>query len=90
MNRATNYLLIDISNSFTKLAFASPKRICRTSRIETEKFTSAFLHRFIKAPQDRHVRCLLCRAEKEPGHKDGGGKDKDLVAGPACETWGGN
>src|ERR1035441_5888847 len=48
MNRATNYLLIDISNSFTKLAFASRARIGRPSRIATSKLTSAYLRRFLK------------------------------------------
>jgi type III pantothenate kinase len=45
--RRTNYLLIDISNSFTKLAFASPKRISRPWRIATEKFTARYLRRMI-------------------------------------------
>jgi type III pantothenate kinase len=48
MSRATNYLLIDISNSFTKLAFASQTRLGRSTRIETDKFTSAFIRRFWK------------------------------------------
>ena len=40
-----DYLLIDISNSFTKLALASPNRIGRPTRIETKKFSAAFLKR---------------------------------------------
>jgi type III pantothenate kinase len=48
MRRATKYLLIDISNSFTKLAFASRTGIARPRRIGTDKFTSAFLRGFIK------------------------------------------
>ena len=48
MNRATNYLLIDISNSFTKLAFASRTRLGRSTRIETDNLTSAFVRRFLK------------------------------------------
>ena len=43
-----DYLLIDISNSFTKLAFASPKRIGRATRIKTKKFSAAFLKRLLK------------------------------------------
>ena len=43
-----DYLLIDISNSFTKLALASRKRIGRTTRIETKKFSAAFLKRLLK------------------------------------------
>src|SRR5947207_347810 len=42
---AQNYLLIDISNSFTKLAVASPKRLGRPTRVETRKFSAGFLKR---------------------------------------------
>jgi type III pantothenate kinase len=44
----TNYLLIDISNSFTKLAFATRRRIFQPIRIPTQRFTSAVLQRFLK------------------------------------------
>ncbi len=44
-----DYLLIDISNSFTKLALASAKRIGRTTRIETKKLSATFLQRFLKS-----------------------------------------
>ena len=47
MARSTNYLLIDISNSFSKLAFATPRKISKPTRIETRKFTLAALKRFI-------------------------------------------
>ena len=47
MSRATNYLLIDISNSFTKLAFASRTRLGRSTRIETDTLTSGFVRRFL-------------------------------------------
>jgi type III pantothenate kinase len=48
MARATDYLLIDISNSFTKLAFASKKRVDRPQRIATAKLTSGFLRAFMR------------------------------------------
>jgi type III pantothenate kinase len=44
--RATNYLLIDISNSFTKLALATRRRVLEPVRIPTDQFTSAALGRF--------------------------------------------
>jgi type III pantothenate kinase len=47
MPRLANYLLIDISNSFTKVAFASDSRIGRRRRIATDKFDAAFLRAFI-------------------------------------------
>jgi type III pantothenate kinase len=48
MSRGNDYLLIDVSNSFTKLAFASRKRIARPARIETARLTSASLRAFVK------------------------------------------
>ena len=42
-----NYLLIDISNSFTKLAFATSRRISKPSRIPTEKLTVGMLQRWV-------------------------------------------
>jgi type III pantothenate kinase len=46
--RTAAYLLIDISNSFTKFAFASRTRLLRTSRIPTRDFTAARLRRILK------------------------------------------
>jgi type III pantothenate kinase len=44
--RAYHYLLIDISNSFTKLAFASQRRVFQPSRIATARLSTAYLRRF--------------------------------------------
>jgi len=46
--RVSRYLLIDISNSFTKLAFATQTRLGRSTRIATAKFNVGFLRRFIR------------------------------------------
>jgi len=42
------YLLIDISNSYTKFAHASNSRLLRTTRIPTEKLTAARIERALK------------------------------------------
>jgi type III pantothenate kinase len=82
MNRGTNYLLIDISNSFTKIAFSSRKRIGRPSRIETRKFNRAFLHRFIaRRPIDMVVVCSVVPA-KNRVVKGAAGKTRILWLGP--------
>jgi type III pantothenate kinase len=61
---ARNYLLIDISNSFTKLAFASPKRIERPTRIDTKKFSFMFLKRSLKRRKiDIFVVCSVVPAK---------------------------
>jgi len=55
-----DYLLIDISNSFTKLAFATRQRISKTTRIETPRLTNAALKRFIRNRKiDRVVVCSV-------------------------------
>lgn len=52
----TDYLLIDISNSYTKLAFASRQRVGAVSRIETKKLTGAAVARLVRA---RNVRAVI-------------------------------
>jgi type III pantothenate kinase len=47
MNRAADYLLVDISNSFTKLAFASKTRIASATRLVTDRFNANFCRRFV-------------------------------------------
>lgn len=48
MPHSADYLLIDISNSFTKLAFASADRIGRADRIETKRLTSSVLRSYLR------------------------------------------
>jgi len=58
--RATSFLLIDISNSFTKLAFATRRRISKPVRMPTERFASAALQRFVKQRKiDIFVACSV-------------------------------
>jgi type III pantothenate kinase len=47
MGRTANYLLIDISNSFTKLAFASKIKIGRRQKVTTPQFDANFMRHFI-------------------------------------------
>jgi type III pantothenate kinase len=47
MKRA-DYLLIDVSNSSTKLAFSSRTRLSGTHRIATPELTAGYLHRLLK------------------------------------------
>jgi type III pantothenate kinase len=48
MARPADYLLIDVSNSFTKVAFASSKRVERADRIETARLTTVVLARYLR------------------------------------------
>lgn len=53
--RKVDYLLIDISNSYTKLAFSTPVRLGRAVRIPTRSLTKAGLQSFLKARRVEHV-----------------------------------
>jgi type III pantothenate kinase len=53
--RTTDYLLVDISNSYTKFAFASTKRISAPVRIVTNRLSSALFLRFLKQRRVRQV-----------------------------------
>jgi type III pantothenate kinase len=44
---STDYLLIDISNSFVKLAFATTRKIGKPARLPTSKLTAAALRRIL-------------------------------------------
>jgi type III pantothenate kinase len=70
---AINYLLIDISNSFTKLAFASRRRISKPVRIPTERFSRAALHRFMKQRKiDIVVLCSVVPKKNDAVRKTAG------------------
>ena len=47
-DRKAKYLLIDVSNSFTKLALASSIRLGAAERIETERLSLATLGKFVR------------------------------------------
>ncbi|MEP6602382.1 MAG: type III pantothenate kinase [Spartobacteria bacterium] len=65
MTRARNFLLIDVSNSFTKIAFASRTRIRRPRRIATERLNAAYLRRTIgKHKTDMWVVCSVVPQKK--------------------------
>ena len=51
----TDFLLIDISNSYAKFAFASIKRVSAPARISTSDVTSAVVARFLKKRKVRKV-----------------------------------
>jgi len=53
--RTSDYLLIDISNSYAKIAFASKRRVSPPVRISTGQLTSAFVAGFFKKRKVRKV-----------------------------------
>lgn len=78
MAKPSTYLLIDISNSFTKLAFASPRRVGRTRRIATDKLSASYLRRVRGA---RKIDCFVISSvvpRKNKAIKAAAGKTKIL------------
>ena len=55
LTRPTDYLLVDISNSYTKLAFASTTRISTPVRITTNKLSRIVLSRILGQRRVRKV-----------------------------------
>jgi type III pantothenate kinase len=53
--RTSDYLLIDISNSYAKIAFASKRRVSAPVRISTGQLTSAFVAGFFRKRKVRKV-----------------------------------
>ncbi|MDQ6626166.1 MAG: type III pantothenate kinase [Verrucomicrobiota bacterium] len=51
--RKADYLLIDISNSYTKIAFATTRRVGGATRIPTKQLTGAALQRIIRTRKVR-------------------------------------
>ncbi|PYJ70964.1 MAG: type III pantothenate kinase [Verrucomicrobia bacterium] len=51
----TDYLLIDISNSYAKFAFASTKRVAAPVRIATSKLSSGVISGFLRQREVRKV-----------------------------------
>ncbi|MFN2476080.1 MAG: type III pantothenate kinase, partial [Chthoniobacterales bacterium] len=62
--RKANYLLIDISNSYTKIAFATTRRVGSATRIATKQLTSAALRKIISTREvDAVVVCSVVPAK---------------------------
>jgi type III pantothenate kinase len=54
-NEKRSYLLIDVSNSFTKFAFATKQRLGATERVETASLSGARIDRVLRKGRVDHV-----------------------------------
>ncbi len=54
-NEKRSYLLIDVSNSFTKFAFATKQRLGVTERVETARLSGASIDRLLRKRRVDHV-----------------------------------
>jgi type III pantothenate kinase len=80
--RKFDYLLIDISNSFTKIAFATKTRISRPTRLRTKDLTSQKIRALLHGKKvDRIVVCSVVPV-KNAGIRKAAGGTKILWLGP--------
>jgi type III pantothenate kinase len=70
----TDYLLVDISNSYTKFAFASTKRISAPIRIATSKLSRGVLSRVLASQRASKVVVSSVVPEKNSAISKGAGK----------------
>ena len=76
------YLLVDISNSFTKMAFATRERVGKTSRIRTAELTAATLREFTRGRAVRAVIVSSVVPKKNAQVKRLTGPARTLMLGP--------
>ena len=72
--RTTDYLLVDISNSYTKFAFASTKRISAPIRIATSKLSRGVLSRVLASQRASKVVVSSVVPEKNSAISKAAGK----------------
>ena len=74
----TDYLLIDISNSFTKIAFATKSRISRPIRIQTSQLTGWKLRQYLRRKIVERVIVCSVVPKKNVAVKNAAGSTKIL------------
>jgi type III pantothenate kinase len=81
----THYLLIDVSNSFTKLAFATRRTIGRPVRIPTAELSSAALKRHLRRKQIDHIVACSVVPKRNVEIERGAGATKVLWLTPRLD-----
>ena len=80
-----DYLLIDISNSFTKLAFSTRDRVSRAVKIPTKKLTRAALEGHLRSRTVSAVVVSSVVPAKNRTVANAAGKSRVLFIGADCE-----
>src|SRR5947199_10690006 len=78
LTRLTDYFLVDVSNSYTKLVFASTKRISILVRVATDKFSSIVFSRFLRQRRVRKVVVSSVVPKKNRAISEAAGKTRVL------------
>ena len=88
-NKKSDYLLIDISNSFTKLAFASKDKLGATERIETARLSEAAITKLHSAPGRGQIVVCSVVPKKDALIRRAAGKIRVLFVSAKCRARGG-
>ncbi|MBA3387259.1 MAG: type III pantothenate kinase [Chthoniobacterales bacterium] len=80
-----DYLLVDISNSYTKLAFATQRRVGSPSRIPTAKLTRAGLEQFLRVRDVGAIVVSSVVPKKDALIRKAAGRARVLFIGPTCK-----
>ena len=84
-NKKSKYLLIDISNSYTKLAYASREKLGATERIETARLSAAALAKFIRGRALETVVVCSVVPRKDALIRRAAGKTRVVFVSAKCE-----
>ena len=82
--RKIDYLLIDVSNSFTKLAFSTRDRVSRAIKIPTKKLTRAALEQHLASREVTAVVVSSVVPAKNRTIANAAGKSRVLFIGADC------
>lgn len=83
--KRSDYLLIDVSNSFTKLAFASKDRLAGTERIKTDRLSETAVRRFIRGRIVELVVVCSVVPKKNALIRRAAGKTRFCLVSAKCE-----
>ncbi|HSV63337.1 MAG TPA: type III pantothenate kinase [Chthoniobacterales bacterium] len=81
----TDYLLIDVSNSFVKLAFATREKIGKTTRLATSKLSVAALRRVLRGHDIRAIIVSSVVPERNRAIKTAAGSNRVLFLNPKLD-----
>lgn len=84
-DKKSDYLLIDVSNSFTKLAFASREKIGATERIETARLSAGSLTKILRRRSVGHLIVSSVVPKKEAVVRRAAGRTPICFVSAKCE-----
>src|SRR3979409_771495 len=81
----TDYLLIDISNSFVKLAFATTEKIGKPARLPTSRLTAAALRRILRRDKGGDTSVSSLAPKKNKAIRAAAGSARVLFLNPKLD-----